>query len=58
MLLDRVEDPKRRLEVLKARVERLKVVLQKLSRKRYTSARTVLGVHSTPKLATSKIPAY
>ncbi len=41
--LARIEDPERRLEVLKARVERLEAVLSRLNRKRETRAKIVLG---------------
>lgn len=41
--LDKIENPERRLEVLKARVERLEAVLSKLNRKRETRAKIVLG---------------
>lgn len=41
--LNKIEDPERRLEVLKARVERLEAVLSKLNRKRETRAKIVLG---------------
>jgi hypothetical protein len=41
--LARIEDPERRLEVLKARVERLEAVLSRLNRKRDTRAKIVLG---------------
>lgn len=41
--LEKIEDPERRLEVLKARVERLEAVLSKLNRKRETRAKIVLG---------------
>ena len=41
--LDAIEDPERRLEVLKARVERLEALLSKLNRKRETRAKIVIG---------------
>ncbi|WP_158912735.1 hypothetical protein [Caulobacter sp. S45] len=41
--LSQIEDPERRLEVLKARVERLEAVLSKLNRKRETRAKIVMG---------------
>jgi hypothetical protein len=41
--LAKIEDPERRLEVLKARVERLEAVLSKLNRKRETRAKIVMG---------------
>jgi hypothetical protein len=41
--LDAIEDPERRLEVLKARVERLEALLTKLNRKRETRAKIVMG---------------
>ena len=41
--LERIDDPERRLEVLKARVERLEAVLSRLNRKRETRAKIVLG---------------
>lgn len=41
--LARIDDPERRLEVLKARVERLEAVLSRLNRKRETRAKIVLG---------------
>lgn len=41
--LDQIEDPERRLKVLKARVERLEALLSRLNRKRETRAKIILG---------------
>lgn len=41
--LDRIEDEARRLEVWKARIERLEALLEKTARKRETRAKIVLG---------------
>lgn len=41
--LETIEDPERRMEVLKARVERLEALVSRLNRKRETRAKIVMG---------------